>query len=617
MLRNFGIRNEIANANTVLHLRGLIPAGIVLENCDFRNDNSSLINEIPEEEGQSSIIPMNFTGDDDVDASNGTLFVFKFFWRFFRGRKTIICQRGGCRKYDSFADSMIRYKDGADESFFDFSWRNMHGKPLKVIVNTYSDEIKVARSFESAFWFQIMYMFLEHFERSFNCTVNPNRNFQLTEPFIFGRRHDSDKNLGLKYAADLEVFSFGVTVEDTDFSIFDFSIGFETNALCIAAPHSEFMSQGLVIFKSCKLSVWVAILLTVVLFVFMQAIFQRSQCRLFRRLYSEAELLHYESAPSLLIVYSYFILGSPPSLHLGRLRTGRILFVLFSFSALLISTIFLSGMTTLLSNRVSYPEIDTLEALEESEHFIQVFDVDDTTAFLNRFNLSQKLISKLTGTLEFFSTSIFYFLKENETLVSLLSNGTVDQTDENDIFHRIEKNGRSIAMSDAFLTAIPHSHVRKKDAFIQHILLPNRSEYHLIDECLVTYPYLSPFLKNSFYSDKLNGVMTRCLETGHVGKFLTSTTEDELTSHIITAPPPPANTEPRAYTLNDLQTGFTGLFLGLFLSFLAFVAELSVDYFKIPVSRKVLSHIFLRSVLESPNELLQEALELLYPEAFY
>lgn len=49
--------------------------------------------------------------------------------------------------------------------------------------------------------------------------------------------------------------------------------------------------------------------------------------------------------------------------------------------------------------------------------------------------------------------------------------------------------------------------------------------------------------------------------------------------------------KPRAYSLDDLQSAFIGLIVGLFLSFLAFVGELSTDYFQNSVPVKFLRRV--------------------------
>lgn len=53
-------------------------------------------------------------------------FVLSFTWRFFRGRKVVICI-SSCYNYDPFVEDLRMYTQG-NENYFDFSYTNMHKK---------------------------------------------------------------------------------------------------------------------------------------------------------------------------------------------------------------------------------------------------------------------------------------------------------------------------------------------------------------------------------------------------------------------------------------------------------------------------------------------------------
>ena len=108
----------------------------------------------------------------------------------------------------------------------------------------------------------------------------------------------------------------------------------------------------------------------------------------------------YDSSSSIHMIYAYFICGSPPRVMLGELFTGKILFSVFIFSALIISNVFLGGMTTLLTSKVQCPEIDTLQDLEDSDLFIQVPERESAAVNFAKLGFSEKLISRLSSTLE-------------------------------------------------------------------------------------------------------------------------------------------------------------------------------------------------------------------------
>ncbi|CAH0382867.1 unnamed protein product [Bemisia tabaci] len=101
MLREFG--RATSNSKTCVHPREWV--------CDFDLGHQ--------------------TSANDYDA---LIFCFKFFWRFFRGLKTIICHEGGCSRYDPFAENIAQYTGEGNETYFDFSVTNMHRKQLKIIL---------------------------------------------------------------------------------------------------------------------------------------------------------------------------------------------------------------------------------------------------------------------------------------------------------------------------------------------------------------------------------------------------------------------------------------------------------------------------------------------------
>lgn len=272
----------------------------------------------------------------------------------------------------------------------------------------------------------------------------------------------------------------------------------------------------------------------------------------------------------MLTVYAYFVCGSPPTLTLGRLVTGKMIFTIFSFSALIISTAFLGSMTTLLSNRVLYPEIDSLRTLEESDLFIETLnDLDmDIDFFAGRL---ESLRGKLVKNYLFYESELFdQELYSSENLDFMLN-----------VSHIFSKS-----TSNAFLVGMPFMSNPRENVIILQTHLQEPVEYHLMKECLMMYPLTLPILKNSLFYDKLNQVIASMLETGHAGRILDDTTKDLIKWGNSSARE--EHVEPRAYDMNDLQSAFFGLVVGLFLSFLAFVGELCIDFFQCSVPVKFL-----------------------------
>ncbi|CAH0394861.1 unnamed protein product [Bemisia tabaci] len=510
----------------------------------------------------------------------------------------------GCERYEPFAESLLFYQDRAltVRDFFDFSWTNMHKKSMN-IWEDYSTQtgLQTANLATWSNWNAFFTAVLKHLQNSLNFTgYHSNDHFYPTSPSSFLSAKDGI-DVALKNDVGLNLFATGIILEGSDYSKLDISVSIDTSALCIATPHSGYMSQGLVIFKSFSPVAWIFISVTITTLVMMQFIFQYSQYKLFHRLYTDAEADYFRETSSLLTVYAYFICGSPPSLHLGHLFTGKILFLIFSFATIIISTVFLSGMTTLLSDRVLYPEIDSVKSLEESDMLIQIFEEMNTeTNFFDHLNQSEALRVKLADNLQYYRREMY-----GEIFMSIVDNWNKSDPSHDPLpafllnhkhfemeIKEAEKNVRSIAETDAVLVSVPFSSRPPKNIRISPIVFLDHqwSEYHLMSECLMTYPLVFAFSKDSFFFDKVNHMMAQYFETGLARKILKadSASEDELELDV---PYAENDSEPRAFNLNDLQSGFIGLIFGLFISFLAFVGELFFDYFQHLVTIKFLMRL--------------------------
>ncbi|CAH0382736.1 unnamed protein product [Bemisia tabaci] len=518
-----------------------------------------------------------------ADMTGTLIFCFRFFWRFFKGHKAVICHPCGCERYDPFAENLISFQDweGADEAFFDFSWRNMHKKYLTVVADASDRAYRVAYTPTWTDWLVLQDTVLMHLASSVNGT--------------FRKRHFKDDyyseiNEALKYGFDMVMFPSGIVVEGSEITKLDFTVGFDTGALGIVAPHSGYMSQGLVIFKSFSSVVWVFITATILLLGFALHTFQLSQHELFNRLYTDSEIDYYRNASSLLTLCAYFLCGSPPSLHLGHLCTGKILFLIFSFSALIISTAFLGSMTTLLSDRVMYPEIDSLKSLEESNLIIQTFHVakSEVMSVFDQLNQSEAMKAKILDSYSFYKWYLYVScLNLNRTVVRFPN---VTDTTNEDFFasmikqfgvviEEVEENVHLIAEEDAFLLSLPFSSTPKANIRMKHLFKDQWVEYHLVEEYLMTYPLMGFFLKNSFYFEKYKQLIAQYFENGLARKIL-DTADDSSFIQGSKASTAENSDGPRPFSLNDLQSAFIGLIVGLFFSFLAFVGEISMDFFQ-------------------------------------
>ncbi|CAH0382925.1 unnamed protein product [Bemisia tabaci] len=512
------------------------------------------------------------------DVTGSLIFCFKFFWRFFKGRNTVISHPGSCEKYDAFTGNLISYQNDTHETFFDFSWENLNGKTFGV--SNFIHSAGDMRVLSRPGWSNIVGFYmdvLDYFELSANCT------FRFILPKDETMIEDS-----LRSGIDILAPNTGIVSKETDHSKFDFSVSIHASSLCIATPHSAFMSQGLVIFKSFPLPVWVLTCVTIIVFFFIQYSYQYSQCESFQLLYTDAEIDYYRNTSSLLTVYAYFMCGSPPSLHLGRLITGKILFGIFSFATIILSTVFLSGMTTLLSDRVMYPEIDSLETLAMSDHCIQSPVVIDTdmSIFIDELNQSETMRGKFVDSMEFYNNFVNDLMTISFSKATNASNYHdllwIFEPKHGEIIKEIQRNIRLIAEKDAFLRSVPFFSTPKTILRMKFLSSDDGEifEYHLMKECLMSYPLMFLFPKNWFFFDKINQLIAQFFESGHAGKILMKYMIAEAEIFEIGSRSPNTEDEPRAYDLNDLQSAFIALAIGLFLSFLTFLGEILTDMFQ-------------------------------------
>ncbi|CAH0387213.1 unnamed protein product [Bemisia tabaci] len=510
-----------------------------------------------------AMISPNETASNDFD---GLIFCFKFIWRFFRGLRTTICSEKGCSRYDHFAENIIWYSGEDHEVYFDFSVTNMHRKHLSFLLDDAEGVFVTDHHFQK--WMStVRAQIIDAVAESINCT----------NTFYIGYGYDDEEighEVGQQLNVDLHHVDIGATTEEIDYSRFDFSVGVETEAMCILTPHSELLPQCLVPFKVFSFPVWIFIGITVIVFVLMQYVFLQAQGGSFRNLYSETDISLYDSTSAAHTMYAYFICGSPPRLLLGKLFTGKILFIIFIFSALIISSVFLGGMTTLLTNTVQYPEIDTLKDLEDSDLLIQVPDTEAAALYFAQLGLSEKLRGKLACNL-----ALYLRLFDEEIGQSIRPKTPIGfqyRLWRDYVPEKFVKNVHVIMENDAFVAALQASLSSGTRVVRRLWLFPEKFEYHLVSERLKVRPYFHAFLKNSFLFEKFNVKMAQFLESGHVSKAYDSDFLDAPEA----APPPPKEEDPRPYSLNDLQLPFFSLLLGLFSSLLVFIAEMVIEDFE-------------------------------------
>ncbi|CAH0383646.1 unnamed protein product [Bemisia tabaci] len=249
--------------------------------------------------------------------------------------------------------------------------------------------------------------------------------------------------------------------------------------------------------------------------------------------------------------------------------------------------IVLSHQRALLTSHV--PGDRLFEGLGKVPAFIQTFEQDklETLSLLDELNYSQELKGRLTDNLRFYVNYISNVIFSDERCIDAL-NETESPSEIfpavkeifGDLLEEAEENVRSMAEADSLLLSLPSSFASKENLRVKHLFKNQWVEYHLMDEYIMTHPVIILFLKNSFYFEKYNQMITRFLESGIARRILEAGGAGFLdTERLEVSTVDELDKAPRAFTvINDLQSAFIGLIIGLFLSFLAFVGEICVDF---------------------------------------
>lgn len=266
---------------------------------------------------------------------------------------------------------------------------------------------------------------------------------------------------------------------------------------------------------------------------------------------------------------------------LGRLGGGKIIFTTLSFSAMILACVFQSEMVTLMTNRVRYADIETIDELAESDLQIQSDNfVLDRKLFESDSKPSILIHEKLNNRMGYLS-----FLLQN-----LYGQGAMDfnkKTSEWEISNKYDH--RSLENHDRFRNYVDElNRILKTDAFliffhfqssheqINHYLKLNFLEnYRVVDECVMNYPFTLSFSKYSLYSGKLKDHILRFAEGGFPMYWLTKLLDFHFHSINPTLNDSPEITR-RPDSLVDLGMGFSCLTVGLCISCLVFVAELLI-----------------------------------------
>ncbi|CAH0393886.1 unnamed protein product [Bemisia tabaci] len=448
--------------------------------------------------------------------------LFKFFWRFFKGLRTVICFDHTCFKYDPFSD-LISQVDITSGNYFTFV-PDLRGKIISIGYVAKDGVFKAGRNLSPTSDILIGQA-VEDTVGKLKVYIHIRGRWKE----LFSRPESRIDYFEDAQGSNLDMLIFDGSISpNEDFSMFDFSTAIQSFSYCFATPRSSFVPQSFLPFICFSPQTWFLILITTLSLYAAFYAFHRSQWMLFNGLYSEIEQRAFADTPVSFYLYSFLVVGSPSRLLLGRVATGKILFLIVSLFVLVIITVYQSEMTTLLAKEVRYPDIDTLEDLKNSDLLIQTPDLEASLQLLQDHPFYEDFKAKLSEGEYFYQSQLFRSLKyswSNDTEITFnISQANLDPLARRFIDWR--SNFRSIVESNAIELAVSNLHYKfRGNIRVENLMLPEDfSEFHLVKECMLTYPMTLQIQKNSYLSDILIKLIEAYVETGLIQKFVADST---------------------------------------------------------------------------------------------
>ncbi|CAH0393079.1 unnamed protein product [Bemisia tabaci] len=514
---------------------------------------------------------------DTTELGRQLNFTLRFFWRFFRGDRTFICRGDVCCAYDPHMRILRRIEPTAKNDFNIVS--TLQGQSFKVGFVFKKNVLKFGE-LSSPVAVSIVYKVITDIRIELQC-----------DPIVYTICKDRTE---IDYFKEAQQSNFDLLIYDgnlypnQDFSTFDFSVPVQSCSYCFITSRSEFMPQSLVPFKCFSLQTWAVILTTVASLYGAFYVFQRSQWTLFNRLYSTQMQREFENTSVSFYLYSFLVVGYPSRQLLGRVVTGKILFLIMSFFVLIVGTLFQSKMTTLLSKHARYPDIDTLEDLTNSDLMVQTPDLETTSELLQDYPFYQSLKNKLTEGPFYVENKVYYQVKQDIYTISM--NYSLPPEDPSAVLSRLERmkseitsNLRSLTESDAFEMTI--SEMRYK--YHGNILVPEYlnvyKEFHLVKECMLTFPMIIQVQKRSQFSEYVIKKINAYSENGLLLSALSETSLSDMflsKRRYVNDDDEDDFSPPEVFTMQHLQPAFVCLILGWILSGIVFALELIIDVSK-------------------------------------
>lgn len=160
-------------------------------------------------------------------------------------------------------------------------------------------------------------------------------------------------------------------------------------------------------------------------------------------------------------------------------------------------------------------------------------------------------------------------------------------------FFALQENELAHMNTDTYVLSIPDMFLSQENFLFKSKFAPHGIEVHRVQECLVSYPFSYRMPKNSLFLEPLNRKIVQLLESGHVKKQLDVVLTGRIINRMngytsglgVERSKPAVDDAPRPFSMVDLQLAFISLGFGHLVAFLAFSAELLINYNETGVRR--------------------------------
>lgn len=418
-------------------------------------------------------------------------------------------------------------------------------------------------------------------------TRQRNGTFARLDPETFGFsliQETQDFEVGLKYGADL----VGTSPElQARFNLEDFDVltPIESCHLIVRVPRKDFVPQYIAVFHCFSPVLWMFVLGTLILFTLIHSFSAKVEGEYFPTLYPESER---SSFSTFLSIIRYILGIGQPRIVLIKLWSGKMLFFIFVFSMLILTTLFQSGMVTLLSVRIRYAEIDSLKDLEESDLMVESWNPEADVQVLSsdpQFNwIKEKLTCGIESRCQDLDCDFLLsvdFLNSSSSLID--TNETRSHLSGNDKF-LAEREIAEIFRTRAYLARVSAEFAKYNNMIFYDVSAGREYESHDVAESIMSYPILYLTVKHSIYLRDINDIVSRFLEAGVIysrAGMVTSKedvfiadSKDILRDNFLATVNKGSGEKPRPFSLTDLKLAFILLSAGLTISVGCFIIEL-------------------------------------------